>query len=547
MFQRGNKFMNGEQKVLLRVSDLSVTFRSNNLQVEAVKHISFDLHAGETLALVGESGSGKSVTALSIMQLLPYPKASHPSGSIQYLGKELIGADPATLKMVRGDQIGMTFQEPMTALNPLHTIEKQISEVLILHQGMSTDEARLEVLSLLEKVKIRNPEDRLSSYPHQLSGGQRQRVMIAMALANKPDILIADEPTTALDVTVQAEILELLNELQSNMGMAILLITHDLAMVEKFADSVAVMRSGELVEKGDTGSIFTAPAHPYTNMLLEAEPGVRERKSMQGLLPVISCENLKIWFPVKKGVLRRTVDYIKAVDGVSLTISRGRTLGVVGESGSGKTTLALALLRLVHSEGKIEFQGESIDSLSSRQLKDIRPRMQMVFQDPYGSLSPRLTITEIVAEGLQAHNIGTAHSREQDVIAMLEEVGVDPASSHRYPHEFSGGQRQRIAIARAMIMRPQLVVLDEPTSALDRTVQGQIVDLLERLQSDHDLAYLFISHDLSVVRALSDEILVLQQGKPVEYGLARQIFDTPQQPYTRRLIAAATEFKAEGV
>ena len=539
--------MNGEQKVLLRVSDLSVTFRSNNLQVEAVKHISFDLHAGETLALVGESGSGKSVTALSIMQLLPYPKASHPSGSIQYLGKELIGADPATLKMVRGDQIGMTFQEPMTALNPLHTIEKQISEVLILHQGMSTGEARLEVLSLLEKVKILNPEDRLSSYPHQLSGGQRQRVMIAMALANKPDVLIADEPTTALDVTVQAEILELLNELQSNMGMAILLITHDLAMVEKFADSVAVMRSGELVEKGDTGSIFTAPAHPYTKMLLEAEPGVRERKSMQGLLPVISCENLKIWFPVKKGVLRRTVDYIKAVDGVSLTISRGRTLGVVGESGSGKTTLALALLRLVHSEGKIEFQGESIDSLSSRQLKDIRPRMQMVFQDPYGSLSPRLTITEIVAEGLQAHNIGTAHSREQDVIAMLEEVGVDPASSHRYPHEFSGGQRQRIAIARAMIMRPQLVVLDEPTSALDRTVQGQIVDLLERLQSDHDLAYLFISHDLSVVRALSDEILVLQQGKLVEYGLAGQIFDTPQQPYTRRLIAAATEFKAEGV
>ncbi len=539
--------MKGEHRVLLRVSDLSVTFRSDQLRVEAVKHISFDLRAGETLALVGESGSGKSVTALSIMQLLPYPKASHPSGSIQYLGKELIGADPATLKMVRGDQIGMTFQEPMTALNPLHTIEKQISEVLILHQGMSVDEARLEVIDLLEKVKIRNPEDRLSSYPHQLSGGQRQRVMIAMALANKPDILIADEPTTALDVTVQAEILELLNELQSKMGMAILLITHDLAMVEKFADSVAVMRSGELVEIGDTRSIFTAPGHPYTKMLLDAEPGVRERKSMQGLSPVISCENLKIWFPVKKGVLRRTVDYIKAVDGVSLTISQGRTLGVVGESGSGKTTLALALLRLVHSEGKIEFQGESIDSLSNRQLKEIRPRMQLVFQDPYGSLSQRLTITEIVAEGLQAHNIGTAHSREQDVIAMLEEVGVDPASGHRYPHEFSGGQRQRIAIARAMIMRPQLVVLDEPTSALDRTVQGQIVDLLERLQSDHDLAYLFISHDLSVVRALSDEILVLQQGKLVEYGLAGQIFDTPQQPYTRRLIAAATEFKAEGV
>lgn len=537
--------MNAEPKTLLCVKDLSVTFKTGERLVEAVKHISFDLRAGETLALVGESGSGKSVTALSIMQLLPYPMASHPSGSIQYRGTELIGADAATLKTVRGDQIGMTFQEPMTALNPLHTIEKQISEVLILHQNMSVDEARLEVISLLEKVKIRNPEHRLSSYPHQLSGGQRQRVMIAMALANKPEILIADEPTTALDVTVQAEILELLNELQSNMGMAILLITHDLAMVEKFADKVAVMRAGELLEKGATRLIFTAPAHPYTKMLLDAEPGVRETKSMQGLSAVVSCRNLKIWFPVKKGVLRRTVDYIKAVDGVSLEILQGRTLGVVGESGSGKTTLALALLRLIHSEGEIKFEGQSIETLRSKQLRVLRPRMQMVFQDPYGSLSPKLTITEIVAEGVQAHNIGSPHSREQDVIAILEEVGVDPASRHRYPHEFSGGQRQRIAIARAMIMRPRLVVLDEPTSALDRTVQGQIVDLLERLQSDHNLAYLFISHDLSVVRALSDEILVLQQGKPVEHGSARQVFETPQQPYTRRLIAAATEFKVK--
>ena len=531
-------------ETLLRVEDLSVTFKSGSREVEAVKHVSFYLNAGETLALVGESGSGKSVTALSIMQLLPYPMASHPSGSIQYRGKELIGADAATLKTVRGDQIGMTFQEPMTALNPLHTIEKQISEVLILHQNMSTEEARAETISLLEKVKIRDPEQRLSSYPHQLSGGQRQRVMIAMALANKPAILIADEPTTALDVTVQAEILELLNELQDSMGLAILLITHDLAMVEQFADKVAVMRAGELVEVGETQALFASPEHPYTKMLLDAEPGVRELKSMKGLSPVIACDALKVWFPVKRGVLRRTVDYIKAVDGVSLRILEGRTLGLVGESGSGKTTLALALLRLIQSEGEIEFDGIRIDDLNNKQLQVIRPRMQIVFQDPYGSLSPRLTIKEIVEEGLQAHNIGNEQSRETDVIAMLEEVGVDPTSRNRYPHEFSGGQRQRIAIARAMIMRPKLVVLDEPTSALDRTVQGQIVDLLSRLQSDHGLAYLFISHDLSVVRALSDEILVLQQGRPVEYGSAVEVFESPQQPYTQRLIAAATEFKA---
>jgi len=533
-----------KQAPLLRVEDLSVTFTTGERRIEAVRHISFDLYAGETLALVGESGSGKSVTALSIMQLLPYPMASHPSGSIQYRGKELVGADAADLKLVRGDQIGMTFQEPMTALNPLHSIEKQISEVLILHQNMSTAEARAEVISLLQKVKIHDPEQRLSSYPHQLSGGQRQRVMIAMALANKPEILIADEPTTALDVTVQAEILELLNELQASMGMAILLITHDLAMVEKFSDKVAVMRDGELLELGETRAIFASPAHAYTKMLLDAEPGVREVKSMQGLSPVISCTDLKIWFPVKKGVLRRTVDYIKAIDGVSLQILEGRTLGVVGESGSGKTTLALALIRLIHSEGKIEFEGERIDSLNSKRLQHIRPRMQMVFQAPSGSLSPRLTITQIVAEGLLAHDIGDAQSRERAVVEMLEEVGLDPASRQRYPNEFSGGQRQRIAIARAMIMRPRLVVLDEPTSALDRTVQGQIVDLLARLQADHDLAYLFISHDLSVVRALSDEILVLQRGKMVEYGSAEQVFEAPQQPYTRRLIAAATEFKS---
>ena len=531
---------------LLDISDLSVTFEMGERDVEAVKQISFTLNPGETLALVGESGSGKSVTALSIMQLLPYPKASHPSGSIRYQGTELVGANRRTLKKIRGDQIGMIFQEPMTALNPLHTIEKQIAEVLVLHQGLSDDEAREEVLALLNKVKIYRPEQRLASYPHQLSGGQRQRVMIAMALANKPDILIADEPTTALDVTVQAEILELLNSLQEEMGMAILLITHDLAMVEKFSDRVVVMKAGELIETGETKALFATPKHAYTKMLLDAEPGVRALKPLDGLTQIVSCDELKIWFPIKKGLLRRTVDHIKAVDGVSLKILQGRTLGVVGESGSGKTTLALALLRLIQSEGTITFEKTRIDTLNGKALRPIRPRMQMVFQDPYGSLSPRLTIEEIVAEGLQAHDIGTPESREQDVIDMLDEVEIDPASRNRYPHEFSGGQRQRIAIARAMIMRPKLVVLDEPTSALDRTVQGQIVDLLEGLQDKYGLAYLFISHDLSVVRALSDEILVLQQGKLVEYGLAQKVFEHPEQPYTQRLIAAATEFKATG-
>lgn len=541
---RHKRNMNIHSKPLLSVRDLSVNFKIGKQQVEAVRHISFELMRGETLALVGESGSGKSVTALSIMQLLPYPKASHPNGSILYHERELVDADAETLKTIRGDQIGMIFQEPMTALNPLHTIEKQISEVLILHRQMSAHEARKETLSLLGKVKIRDPEQRLASYPHQLSGGQRQRVMIAMALANKPDILIADEPTTALDVTVQAEILELLNALQAEMGMAILLITHDLAMVEKFSDRVAVMQAGELVETGDTHTLFSAPSHPYTRMLLGATPGIRAYKDMHGLSTVIECHNLKVWFPVKKGILRRTVDHVKALEGVSLKVSKGRTLGVVGESGSGKTTLALALLRLISSEGRVIFEGQRIDQLERNKLKAIRPRMQMVFQDPYGSLSPRLTIGEIVSEGLDAHHVGSAQSREQDVIQMLGEVGIDPQSRHRYPHEFSGGQRQRIAIARAIIMRPNMVVLDEPTSALDRTVQGQIMDLLAGLQEKYGLAYLFISHDLAVVRSLSDEILVLQQGKPIEYGPANQIFESPEQEYTRRLIIAATEFKA---
>ena len=528
---------------LLNVKNLSVRFNMGARHVDAVKNISFDLHAGETLALVGESGSGKSVTAMSIMQLLPYPKASHPSGSIKYKGEELVGASKAVLSRVRGDQIGMIFQEPMTALNPLHTIDKQIGEVLRLHQGLDESEVRAEVLSLLQKVQIRDAEKRMKSYPHQLSGGQRQRVMIAMALANKPDILIADEPTTALDVTVQAEILALLKTLQDEMGMAILLITHDLAMVEKVADRVAVMRAGELVEMGETKALFARPEHEYTKMLLDAAPGVRATQAKTDAPIKIACDDLKVWFPIKKGLLRRTVDYVKAVDGISLEIQSGRSLGVVGESGSGKTTLALALLRLLKSEGEIRFEGEPIQALNSKQMRAIRPRMQMVFQDPYGSLSPRLTVAQIVSEGLEAHDMGDEASRAQDVIAMLEEVEIDPESRHRYPHEFSGGQRQRIAIARAMIMKPSLVVLDEPTSALDRTVQGQIVDLLTNLQKKYGLAYLFISHDLTVVRALSDDILVLQQGKAIEYGTAEQVFNAPTHAYTQRLIAAATEFK----
>jgi microcin C transport system ATP-binding protein len=532
-----------DNKSLLSVRDLSVTFHGGTGDIEAVKKISFEIQAGETLALVGESGSGKSVTALSLMQLLPYPKASHPSGSIRYRDKEIIGADEEQMQDIRGDDIGMIFQEPMTALNPLHTVEKQISEVLLLHRQMSVDEARAETLDLLHKVKIRDPEQRLSSYPHQLSGGQRQRVMIAMALANKPDILIADEPTTALDVTVQAEILTLLKSLQASMGMAILLITHDLAMVEKVSDRVAVMRDGELVETADTATLFANPRHPYTKMLLEAEPGVRTiRPPDKTVAEIIGCSELKVWFPIKRGLLRRTVDHVKAIDGVDLSIQSGRTLGVVGESGSGKTTLALALLRLTQSVGEIRFEQQQIDGLDSKQMKPIRPHMQMVFQDPYGSLSPRLSVAEIVAEGMEAHNIGSKDERKQAVIRILEEVGIDPASRERYPHEFSGGQRQRIAIARAMIMEPRLVILDEPTSALDRTVQGQIIELLEELQDRHGLAYLFISHDLAVVRALSDEILVLQHGKPVEYGQAQQLFEQPQQEYTRQLIAAATEF-----
>jgi len=530
---------------LLKIDKLSTYFHSHREEIKAVKGVSLELRRGETLALVGESGSGKSVTALSVMQLLPYPKAYHPAGSIRFGGAELIGANRSLLTKVRGDRIGMIFQEPMTSLNPLHTVEKQISEVLVLHKGLNRAQARERTLELLDKVRIREPEKRLASYPHQLSGGQRQRVMIAMALANDPDILIADEPTTALDVTIQAQILNLLQQLQQEMGMAILLITHDLGIVEKVSDHVAVMQAGEIVETGPTHELLINPQHPYTRMLLEAEPKGQPVPGATDAREVISCDDLKVWFPVKRGFLRRTVDHIKAVDGISLRLQAGHTLGVVGESGSGKTTLALALLHLIQFEGLVRFEGSDISTHDAASLKQLRRRMQVVFQDPYGSLSPRLSITEIVAEGLVAHGIGSEDEREQRVIDSLGEVGIDADSRDRYPHEFSGGQRQRIAIARAIIMHPHLVVFDEPTSALDRSVQAQIIDLLRDLQQKHNLAYLYISHDLKVVRALSDNLIVMQNGKAVEQGSSEAIFEAPRQAYTQRLIKAAFDLEAD--
>ena len=529
---------------LLVVDDLSVTFDTPGGAVEAVKHASFEIGKGETVALVGESGSGKSVTALSVLQLLPYPMARHPGGSIRFEGKELVGAPESELRHVRGNDIAMIFQEPMTSLNPLHNIEKQVSEVLYVHKGMNPAQARARVLELLDLVGIRNAEQRLTAYPHELSGGQRQRVMIAMALANEPDLLIADEPTTALDVTIQAQILKLLKDLQQRLGMAMLFITHDLGIVRRMADRVCVMTDGEIVEQGDTANIFDNPQHAYTKHLLAAEPKGRKTPGAKDAAVVISGEDVKVWFPIKKGVFRRTVDHVRAVDGVSLTVREGHTVGIVGESGSGKTTLGMALLRLERSTGVIAFDGRELQDLRSKDMRPLRREMQVVFQDPYGSLSPRMSIAEIVAEGLAVHGIGDRRERDDLVVQALEEVGVDPEWRHRYPHEFSGGQRQRIAIARALVLKPRFIVLDEPTSALDMSVQAQIVDLLRDIQEKHRLAYLFISHDLKVVRALADEVIVLRAGQVVEQGSADAIFDNPQDPYTRALMAAAFEMKA---
>jgi len=530
---------------LLEVDNLSVSFGINEREVKAVQRVSFNIGKGETVALVGESGSGKSVTALSAIQLLPYPMAYHPSGSIRFNGEELMGAAEDTLRRIRGNRIGMIFQEPMTSLNPLHNLEKQIGEVLFLHKKLDRVAARERVLDLLKQVGLHDAENRLQAYPHQLSGGQRQRVMIAMALANDPDLLIADEPTTALDVTIQAQILALLKELQQKRGMSMLLITHDLGIVRKVADRVYVMTKGQIVEQGDTAETFYNPQHSYTQHLLAAEPKGKPATAAADAPMVIEAKNLKIWFPIKRGVLRKVVGHIKAVDGVSVEVREGHTVGVVGESGSGKTTLAMGLLRLERSEGPISFLGQNIQGKSWKELRALRSDMQIVFQDPYGSLSPRMSVGQIIEEGVLIHMPNLSFDERRQLIAeTLIEVGLDPETQDRYPHEFSGGQRQRISIARAMVLRPRLVVLDEPTSALDMSVQAQIVDLLRDLQLKHKLAYLFISHDLKVVRALVDEVLVMRNGKVVEQGSAAKIFDEPVEDYTKALLKAAFDIEA---
>ncbi|MCW2249104.1 microcin C transport system ATP-binding protein [Azospirillum fermentarium] len=529
---------------LLTVRNLSVEFRQGGTAIPAVRGVSFDIARGETMALVGESGSGKSVTALSVLQLLPYPMARHPSGSIRFHDTELVRADEKALRSVRGNRIAMIFQEPMTSLNPLHTIERQVSEALFLHKGLDRAAARRRTLELLRLVGIPKPETRLGAYPHELSGGQRQRVMIAMALANEPDLLIADEPTTALDVTIQAQILELLKDLQKRFGMALLLITHDLGVVRKMAARVCVMNQGEIVEQGAVAEVFAAPQHPYTQKLLAAEPRGSALTPAGDAPEVMAASDIKVHFPIKKGVLRRTAGYVKAVDGVSLSVRAGHTVGVVGESGSGKTTLGLALLRLTASQGAIRFDGTDIQGWQAKRLRPLRRQMQVVFQDPFGSLSPRLSVGQIIGEGLDIHGIGTRAERDSIIATALEEVGLAPESRHRFPHEFSGGQRQRIAIARALVLKPRFLVLDEPTSALDMSVQAQIVDLLRDLQARHNLAYLFISHDLRVVRALSNHVIVMKDGQVVEQGPTEAIFATPQQDYTRALLAAAFNLEA---
>ncbi len=530
---------------LLEIEDLAVSFHLEGREIPAVRRASLALDRGDTAALVGESGSGKSVTALSILQLLPYPRASHPRGTIRFDGNEMIGAGRGALRRIRGNRIAMVFQEPMTSLNPLHTVEKQVTETLLLHKELAPTAARARCLELLDMVGLDDAEQRLKVWPHQLSGGQRQRVMIAMALANEPDLLIADEPTTALDVTVQAQILQLLMDLQRRLGMAILLITHDLTIVRNIAGRVHVMTDGEIVEQGETDRIFTAPGHPYTRKLLAAQPGAAPPAGTGQAPVVMAAENLRVWFPVRRGVLRRTVAHIKAVNGVSFSLRAGETVGVVGESGSGKTSLGMALLRLISSEGPIRFDGTDISGWRSGALRPLRREMQVVFQDPFSSLSPRLSVFEIVEEGMRVHGIGDDQQARRRLVAeALAEVGVDPLAMDRYPHEFSGGQRQRIAIARALVLKPRFLMLDEPTSALDMTVQAQIVDLLRDLQQQHRLAYLFISHDLRVVRALANHVIVMRAGKVVEQGPALAVFENPQTAYTRALMAAAFEIRA---
>jgi microcin C transport system ATP-binding protein len=529
---------------LIQVRNLSVAFRSGDAINLAVKGVSFRVAKGETVALVGESGSGKTASALSIMRLLPYPAATHPTGEIFFRGKDLLSAPEAQMRDIRGARISIIFQEPMTSLNPLHTIDKQVGEIMKLHRGMSDAEARKRVIELLAKVGINDPEKRLGSYPHQLSGGQRQRVMIAMALANEPDLLIADEPTTALDVTIQAQILELMQNLQAEFGMAMLWITHDLGIVRKMAKRVYVMSQGEVVEEGPTEQVFSAPRHPYTRHLISAEPKGTPPPLDERAPVVVETSDLKVWFPIRKGMLRQTVDHVKAVDGLSLKLREGQTLGVVGESGSGKTTLGLAIMRLVSSRGNVAYLGKRIDGLNSRQMRPLRREMQIVFQDPYGSLSPRLSVGQIIEEGLLIQQPDMSYDeRRGRVGTALSEVGLDPGAQDRYPHEFSGGQRQRIAIARALVLEPKFIMLDEPTSALDMSVQAQMVDLLRELQKKRNLAYLFISHDLKVVRALSSHVIVMRHGKVVEEGSAEEIFRAPKSDYTKALLAAAFDLR----
>ena len=533
---------------LLSVRDLSVIFKLSGTEIQAVRKISFALKSGETLALVGESGSGKSVTALSILQLLPYPLARHLKGSsIRFREAELLGAPESLLQSIRGNRIAMVFQEPMTSLNPLHTIGRQVSESSMIHKGLSRSQANRQTLELLHLVGLAEAKRRLDAYPHELSGGQRQRVMIAMALANEPDLLIADEPTTALDVTIQAQILNLLKDLQRRFNMALLLITHDLGVVRKMANRVCVMNDGEIVEQATVTDLFERPAHPYTQRLLASEPKGRSAPPRPGALEVLATEDIKVHFPIRKGLFRRTVDCIRAVDGISLQVRAGQTLGVVGESGSGKTTLGMAALRLTHSEGIIRFDGTEIQDWSSRRLRPLRRQMQLVFQDPFGSLSPRLSVGDIIAEGLRIHHPEQSLAeREAVILKALDEVGLDADMRYRYPHEFSGGQRQRVAIARAMVLKPRLVVLDEPTSALDMSVQTQIIELLRNLQARHGLAYLFISHDLKVIRALSNEVIVMKDGQVIERGPTESLFTAPREAYTRALLAAALDLETLG-
>jgi microcin C transport system ATP-binding protein len=535
---------------LLTVRDLSIAFGTGKREMLAVNKVSFDIAKGETLALVGESGSGKSATALSMMKLLPYPAAHHPSGSIVFKGQELMTMAERDIRHVRGNDFSIIFQEPMTSLNPLHTIEKQIGEILFLHQGLGMKVARPRIVELLGQVGIPDPAGRLKSYPHQLSGGQRQRVMIAMALANEPDLLIADEPTTALDVTVQAQILKLLKDTQTRLGMSMLFITHDLGIVRKIADRVCVMQKGVIVEQGPVERVFTAPEHPYTRALLAAEPKPDPAPPCPEAPIVVSTDNLKVWFPIKRGVLRKTVGHIKAVDGISIEIRKGETLGVVGESGSGKTTLGLAILRLISSDGPVVFMGDTIQGLKFKEMRPYRRNMQIVFQDPYGSLSPRMSVSDIIEEGLKVHHPHLSRAeRESRVVAALTETGLDAGTRFRYPHEFSGGQRQRIAVARALVLEPTFIMLDEPTSALDMIIQAQMVDLLRNLQRKRELTYMFISHDLRVVAALASRLLVLRHGKMVEEGAAADLFKNPKSDYTRALFAAAfkLDIAPEGV